>query len=347
MKKGEYLIGNEGRYLILNNFEVTGGMSKVAFAKLDDKEYFIKEFLSPKYPVDITKSGSPATIEKRKKKCEDFEKHHKSLNTKIATKSGIGGNLVCAFDFFRSGSTYYKVAEKIDISSVSISEISEMPIDKVLLIMKTVTSSLKILHDLDIVHGDIKPDNVLIKKTETGAYTTKLIDFDNSYFTGKPPENTDETVGDQIFYSPELAKYIMGKPDIKAIDLTTQSDVFALGVLFCMYMTGNKPNIGEYKYTWQSVISGNKPKVRSTKFSTHLINLVDEMLNIDASKRPNLAKVFEILKSKDSAGKFEEKIEKIEKIGGGLKGKLISSEGKSISVKSDETPALKGKLISK
>ena len=47
--------------------------------------------------------------------------------------------------------------------------------------------SLRILHQSTYVHGDLKPDNILSKNT-TGDYTTKLIDFDNSYFAGNHHE---------------------------------------------------------------------------------------------------------------------------------------------------------------
>ena len=88
MKKGELLIGNKGSYKILKDFEVTGGMSKVSDvqSEKDGKVYFIKEFLSPKYPVNKSISGSSATIEKRKKRCVDFETHHTKINKEIAKK---------------------------------------------------------------------------------------------------------------------------------------------------------------------------------------------------------------------------------------------------------------------
>ena len=62
------------------------------------------------------------------------------------------------------------------------------------------------LHDLKIVHSDLKPSNVLIKQTELG-YTTKLIDFDSSYIAGRPPP-PEEIVGTINYYSPELLGYI-------------------------------------------------------------------------------------------------------------------------------------------
>lgn len=297
MKKGDKITGNKGVYTLKNDFEVTGGMSKVTFAVLDGREYFVKEFLSPKYPLDLNKSGSPTIIERKKKKCAEFESHHKMLNEKIASKVGMGGNLVCAFDFFRSGTTYYKITEKIDISSFTVEEIAKMTEEQKLLIMKTVTHSLKILSDLNIVHGDIKPDNVLIKKTALGAYTTKLIDFDNSYFSGNPPENNEDTVGDQVYYSPELGKYIKGLSDIKPENLTTKSDVFALGILFSQYLTGNRPEIGrKFKYVYEAVLNGVKPIVKTSTVPSHIIGLILKMLSLNPKDRPDITTVHNVLK---------------------------------------------------
>ena len=75
-----------------------------------------------------------------------------------------------------------------------------------LVLLKSVTHSLKILHDPRIVHGDLKPSNILVKRTELGC-TTKLIDFDSSYIAGKPP-SAAEIVGTINDYSPELLGYV-------------------------------------------------------------------------------------------------------------------------------------------
>ena len=80
--------------------------------------------------------------------------------------------------------------------------------------MKTVAHSLKILHDLKIVHGDLKPSNVLIKRTELG-YTTKLIDFDNAYIAGRPPP-PEEIVGTINYYSPSCSAISRGRVFLRA-----------------------------------------------------------------------------------------------------------------------------------
>ena len=63
----------------LGSYELTGhltsqnsGYSVWGFGKKNGRDFFIKQFLSPKYPDNDTVSRA-ASIEKRKKKCERFE----------------------------------------------------------------------------------------------------------------------------------------------------------------------------------------------------------------------------------------------------------------------------------
>lgn len=291
MLKGEVING----YRILNDFIVAGGMSKVSFAEKGGKEYFIKEFLSPKYPLPDS-PGSEKVKEQRRKACEAFEKHHRELNKKIGTKVSLGGNLVFAIDFFRSGTSFYKVTEKIDTASISCEEISRLPFDKILLIAKSVCHSIRILHDLNIVHGDLKPDNILIKRTSLG-YSGKLIDFDDSYFSGNPPVDRESLVGTPEYYSPEQAAYIMDEDEeISGSTLTLKSDIFTLGVILCEYFTGKKPVVhSDYSNTWSCVEAGEKVTF-SKAISKDIADLIFKMLARNPMERPTIQEVFEIVK---------------------------------------------------
>lgn len=347
MRKGEKIKG----YKILQDFEVIGGQSKISFAEKSGKEYFIKEFLSPKFPVDGS-PGSSKTKALKRKKCEEFEKHHKSINSKIETKVTIGGNLVFAIDFFRHGTTYFKINEKIDVSSITTSEISKLPLEKKVLICKTVCHSLKILHSLDIVHGDIKPDNVLIKKTKTDNYTSKLIDFDESYFSSKPPINEEEVVGDQVYYSPEMAKYILKIGDVKPSDLTLKSDVFALGVLFTEYLVGKLPTYpSKYNYPWEALINGDTLTTTYPKtLPKSLTVLLDKMLSVDFKNRPTIGEVFNILKKYKTDSSHIEPIKTLKEptptAKPKLKGSLLKTRSITSKKESDSTTSkLKGSLL--
>lgn len=299
MIKGELING----YKILKD-GVMNGMCSWTFAVKGDKEFFIKEFLYPTFPT-LDAPGSVKTKEIKKASCDVFEKHQKEIVNTVRSKCSIGGNLIFAIDFFRSGTKYYKVTEKIDVASIPLSEISMLDMKKKVLIMTTVSFSLKILHDVNIVHGDLKPDNILIKKIDSGlkkvdgGYTTKLIDFDSSFFNKQPSEISEEVVGDIAYYSPELLRYIKNDEGTKREHLTTKSDIFALGLIFCKYLTNSFPTFDREKFKFISVASNNgvKIKITSDVCPKDLEQLIDSMLAFNPIDRPDIKDVHQKLKS--------------------------------------------------
>ena len=225
-------------YTILRDFSVVGaGLSKWTFAERGGREFFIKEFLAPTYPDDAA-PGSDKTKAKKRARCAVFEAHHRGMQTALAPLSAYGGNLIVTLDFFRAGAKYYKVTEKVDAEELDARSIAALDLRLQLILMKSVAHSLKILHDLRIVHGDLKPSNVLVKRTELG-YTSKLIDFDSSYIAGNPP-SPEEIVGTINYYSPELLGYIQ-EAGVRPDQLGVASDVFALGLIFTEFLTGAPP----------------------------------------------------------------------------------------------------------
>ena len=292
MKKGDVLNG----YKIIEDFKVAGGMSKISFAKKDGKQYFIKEFLSPKYPTEES-PGSEKTKEQKRKDCQAFEERHKKINQLIKKKVSLGGNLVWAVDFFRNGTSYYKVTEKVDTKSMSIDGISRLPKKSITIIAKSVCHSLRILHELNIVHGDLKPDNILIKQTPEGVFIGKLIDFDDSYFSKNPPKNREAIVGTPEYYSPELAAYIMDEDEEMLRDtLTLASDIFTLGIILCEYYTGAKPQSRSGKPVWKAIADGDTITF-GKELPKELSNVLLEMMSLDCRKRPNINDVLNKLKT--------------------------------------------------
>lgn len=296
MHKGDIING----YEILQDFRVAGGMSKVSFCRKDGNVFFIKEFLSPKYPLPDS-SGSEKIKAKKREACEAFEKHHMELNRRIATKVSIGGNgnLVCDVDFFRYGTSYYKITQKVDPESMSCEQIAALPLTKILLISKSVAHSLRILHSLNIVHGDLKPDNILIKEVGLNKYVGKLIDFDDSYFSMSPPP-VDTIVGTPEYYSPEQAEYIMNEGDEgDGKVLTLKSDIFTLGIIYAEYFTGHKPILpAAYKTTWLCVKNKNDVSFIKT-LPAEIEQLLRKMLSFRPDDRPDIDTVFKVLKEID------------------------------------------------
>jgi eukaryotic-like serine/threonine-protein kinase len=308
---------------VINGYEIIapfrtagGGRCMWTFARKDAKEYFIKKYTTPRFPVDGA-PGSAATNAYRRKVAEGFENHQKEIMEALDGRTATGGNLVSAVCFFRDGPIYYKVTEKVDVSSPVPGYIAQLESMKAkTIVLLTIVNSLKILHDVNIVHGDLKPDNILIKNNGT-AHVAKLIDFDDSYFNGKPPgsdslSTAEDLVGTPEYYSPEAARYIKEDPSVKPQDLTVKSDIFTLGILFHEYWVGYKPRTSSaHNYVYSAVNAGEKPSLAipgsrlrtnfpgtSTSSSAapatpegRLHALVQSMLSRDYNDRPTIGKV--------------------------------------------------------
>ena len=285
MKAGDVING----YRILEDFKVVGaGLSKWTFAERGGREYFIKEFLSPTYP-DAAAPGSEKTKTRKRARCAAFEAHHQGIQRALAPLSAYGGNLIVTLDFFRWGAKYYKVTEKVDAAGLSPADVASLPFRTQLVLLKTVAHSLKILHDLEIVHSDLKPSNVLIKKTELG-YTTKLIDFDSSYLAGRPPP-PEEIVGTINYYSPELLGYIQ-EAGVRGDELGVQSDVFSLGLIYTEYLTGKPAPFDPVHHEHAvAVRSGETLRIPRGGIPAELADLVDRMMDADPRRRPTIAEV--------------------------------------------------------
>ncbi len=285
MKAGEVING----YTILEDFKVVGaGLSKWTFAERGGREFFIKEFLSPTYP-DEHAPGSEKTKAKKRARCARFEAHHRGIQKALAPISTYGGNLIVTLDFFRWGAKYYKVTEKVDAVGLEPKDIAAMDVRVQLVLLKTVAHSLKILHDLRIVHSDLKPSNLLIKRTELG-YTTKLVDFDSSYVAGSPPPPED-IVGTINYYSPELLGYIQ-KEGVAPADLGVASDIFSLGLIYCEYVTGAVPPFeAGFHEPAVAVPSGESLRLPRAGIDPALADLVDRMLLADPRRRPTIGEV--------------------------------------------------------
>lgn len=292
MKAGDVING----YTILEDFKVVGaGLSKWTWAARGGREFFIKEFLSPTYP-DADAPGSDKTKAKKRARCAAFEKHHRNLQKALAPLSVYGGNLIVTLDFFRWGAKYYKVTEKVQAAGLSGGDVASFDPRTQLVVMKSVAHSLKILHDLRIVHGDLKPSNILIKRTELG-HTSKLIDFDSSYMAGSPPP-PEEIVGTINYYSPELLGYIQ-EDGVEPAQLGVASDIFALGLIFTEFLTGSTPpfDVATYHEPSVAVRSGETLRIPRTHVAAELADMVDAMLAAEPSRRPSVAQVHSTLMS--------------------------------------------------
>ena len=305
-----------GDYLLTKDLtSQNSGFSVWGYGIKNGKEYFIKQFLSPKYPENDTIS-SPKRLAKRKKVCEDFEYKKRRLYQTLNRCSD--GNAVRVNEFFRVGANYYITTQKIQATPWDIERIAALrPEDKQRL-CAIIAHAVASFHEGGLVHADLKHTNVLFTHGSSGIMTAKIIDFDSSFLETNPPAQGEEIVGDQVYFSPEACIHVWGG----LVPLTCKMDVFALGVLFHQYLTGRLPEFdrNRFCYAGEAVANGDTLKVWPG-LPQWLGQLLSRMLSFDPATRPAAAEVFEALYvGPDGPGRFVGSAEAVTLSGGSYSG---------------------------
>lgn len=273
--------------MVINGYELVGelktdnsGFSKWGIAKRERKQFFIKEFLSPVYPIYM-ELLEPGLLESRKKICDEYEQKMRLLYQNIEECSD--GNLVCIEEFFRYGSKYYITTELLP--PVEKNSVVLLPMEQRERLCRILLHSILCLHKRGIVHGDIKMNNIIFKWLPSGYLTVKVIDFDNCFWEAKPPLPTEEIHGDMIYMAPETFRMMLEEEG----RLTTAIDVFSLGIVFHEILTGEIPkfNREKYDYPFEAILDGDILYC-SNELSTEIKVLMVNMLEKDPDKRITL-----------------------------------------------------------
>lgn len=287
------------------------GFSKWGFARKNGKTYFIKEFLSPVYPV-YAELLTEEVVERKKKLCSQYEEKMKKLYTTVNNCSD--GNLVRIDQFFRYGSKYYITTEKIE--SVDRELVYSQPLSVKIRLCRVLLHTVLELHRQGVVHSDIKEDNILYKRLDSGAITAKLIDFDSCFREDAPPSDVEEIHGDMWYMAPEVFRIIAeekGKPD-------SAMDVFALGLVFHQILTGKQVgfDVDKYSYPFEALLNGDTLHCDSS-VPEKLRPMLTGMLQKDPEKRIRLEDAWLFFEKKQektktqrsvSAGDFRKDAEK-------------------------------------
>ena len=252
-----------------------------ALASRGGRVYFLKMFLSPKFP-QLGGPGSEAIKKRKMDECAAFEHRNRHLHSSLNSTQLGAGNLVVATEFFRVGSTYYKATDVVVGSTHS--DLTGLNPHQALVVVRTMLLSIRLLHQAGFVHGDLKPENIVIQESQPGLFVGKVIDYDDGYIVGLPPER-DAVVGDQRFYSPELMMYIKGNPHVTGDMLTTASDMFALGLLLHMLFTGRLPHFDRAIYSWAAE-AAVKDALTIDGVTGPLAAWLMSLTQVEADKRP-------------------------------------------------------------
>ena len=138
--------------------------------------------------------------------------------------------IVNVYDWGQDEGTYYIVMEFVRGSDLKTAIIERGAINqrKVAEIGAQVCQALSVAHGLDIIHRDIKPQNILVQPDGN----VKVMDFGIARAKNSVMTQTSSVLGTAHYISPEQAQ---GK------DLTATSDIYSLGIVLYESATGRLP----------------------------------------------------------------------------------------------------------
>lgn len=156
-------------------------------------------------------------------------------------------------------------------------------------LFKQIVEGLFIIHSNNIVHGDLKPSNLLFKGQDL-----KILDFGFCKFLSKDLKKNN------------MSEYFMGSPIYTAPELfensetSQESDIYALGVIFYEMLFGIAPfeekNLEKLIERIQKNYTLKFPR-EINNISLETENLLRNLLEKDPKKRYSILELIEILKS--------------------------------------------------
>ncbi len=135
-----------------------------------------------------------------------------------------------------------------------------------------VASALHVAHRRNIIHGDIKPANILI----TSESRPKLTDFGMARLASHQHRGDTSLLGTPAYWCPEQ---IMGRPQ------DARSDIFSLGAVLYEMLTGNSPFAGESLQKVCNHVLSSMP-LPPSRINGSIPGAVDEVLGACLAKDP-------------------------------------------------------------
>ena len=178
-----------------------------------------------------------------------------------------------------------------------------------LALLADVAGGLEYLHSRDIIHGDVKPDNVLLTAVtpQSPFPSAKLVDFGSSVMWRVGSKTRESLMGERgtvLYMDPRLFD--------PTTCITTASDVHSFGVLAWQVLTGRVPFEAEMMETMMStatvpqkvealrrhVLGSGRPSVAALVergVPSSVVALVESCWAPEAGSRPAMAEVQRVL----------------------------------------------------
>ncbi len=188
-------------------------------------------------------------------------------------------NIVKVYEVVRQGADLYIVMEFIEGSPLNdLLRVITLSLERIVEIGILTAQALNYAHQKGVLHGDIRPSNILLKPDRTIV----ISDFGwSSFDAGGLSPRAEVIAGNPVYPSPEQ---VMGKT------VDGRADIFSLGALLYELLTGRKP-FGDIEGDSTSVVNDilhrtpRPPASVSNEIGENLSSVIMKCLSREPSGR--------------------------------------------------------------
>jgi len=280
-------------------YEIVSELSRGAFANAYEaktrtgERVFFKQYKSPTPKVDWY-SG--------------FVSYQKEIKNRIEADPATKDRCYRFIEFFEEND-FYQVFEFIDGGrslTNCLNDYTSFTWSQWVVFAKVMMFGIKALHEVKIVHSDLKPDNlILIPDATIGmGYKLRIIDLDWALLSDKqaPWHGKQGYVGTPSYMSPE---HIQGKTPSHA------SDIFTCGIILSEILSGGHPYKDHSDEIYnEAALKGEftpiklKQSIDKLENPLFLESVLNACLDPEPSNRPTAAQVCDALMGKTFECRF-------------------------------------------
>ncbi len=293
LKVGSSLQG--GKYKIEKVLGQGGfGITYLATQELLDRKVCIKEFFFKEY-CERDEATSHVTLGTQSNH-ELVERFMTKFLKEARTISQLEHpHIIRIHDIFKENNTAYYVMEYIEGESLAdrVNHYGALPESEAVEYIKQVASALAFIHQRSINHLDVKPDNIMIRKSDNKAV---LIDFGLSkQYDAQGGQTSTTPVGISHGYAP-MEQYKQGGVST----FSPQTDIYSLGATLYKLVTGNTPPQAS------DVLNDGFPEL-PLALSSKVKNAINQAMQVRKKDRPEDVKAFfDLMKTSTSTVPSEE-----------------------------------------
>ena len=247
------------------------------------------------YVAKDRKTGEKVAVKKISKRYTNQNEFYREMNALLHLRKAGGHPGICSLrEHFNERGHYYVILDLVsggELFDHLVEQGAYSEADAARLI-REVASSLLFIHGLNLTHGDLKPENLMLSSKNPSDAMIKLVDFGCAQVTegNGSPENSDANslAGKTLAYCPpeclkKNARYKM-HPSM---------DMWALGIILYIMLTGLHPydirGQASDDEVAKAIVSGESPPLHNSPITAHLsasaIDLIEKLMDRNPKTR--------------------------------------------------------------